>query len=147
MTNRETVKHLFQSVLTRLENQKSITFPPRLRQVIVEEVSGLIGPAIMTEQDLREKTIAKVGARAEILNDSQFTDSDKYKTAKSIVRASFGDDEMEGLFFQKPIKHIARSLREYLMRSPHIEDVFETDEDLEQKIVEIVQHFKPGELH
>jgi hypothetical protein len=146
-TSRDTVKLLCKSIITRLENRKSISFPPRLRQIVQDEVFNLVGPYIMTDQDLREKTIAKMGAKAEMLQDSAFTETDQYRAAKAVVRKGFGDDELNGFFFQKPLKTVAGTIAEYLMRSSHIDDVYETDEDLERQIVETVQQFNPAELH
>jgi hypothetical protein len=33
------------------------------------------------------------------------------------------------------------------MRSSHIDDVFESDEDLEKFIVDTVRHFNPANVH
>jgi hypothetical protein len=146
-TQRETVRLLCKSIITRLENQKSISFAPRLRQIVQDEVFGLIGSMVLTEEDLRERALAKVGAKAEALQNSQFAESDQYKAAKAVVRSTFGDDELNGMFFQKPLKFIAAEIAKYFMRSSHIDDVFETDEDLEKSIVEFIKKFNPNELH
>lgn len=146
-TNRETLALLIKSIVTKLENQKSISFPPRLRSVVQEELVGLVGPYVMTEQDLREKALAKMGAKAEALSDTAFTESEQYKAAKSIVRKSFGDDELNGFYFIKPLKIVAGTLAGYFMRSSHIDDVFESDEDLEKQIVEMVLKFNPANAH
>ncbi len=146
-TQRETVRLLCKSIITRLENQKSISFAPRLRQIVQDEVFGLIGSMVLTEEDLRERALAKVGAKVDALRDSQFAESDQYKAAKAVVRSTFGDDELNGMFFQKPLKFIANEIAQYFMRSSHIDDVFETDEDLERNIVEFIKKFNPGELH
>lgn len=146
-TTHETLGLLCKSIITRLENRKAITFPPRLRQIVQDEVQHLVSPMIFTEQDLRERTLAKIGASAEALSDAQFTDSDKYKSAKAVVRAGFGDDELHGFYFQKPLKTVAETIAQYLMRSSHIDDVYETDEDLIKGIVEFIQKFDPANVH
>ncbi len=146
-TSRDTVKLLCKSIITRLENRKAIVFPPRLRQIVQEEVANLIGPYILTEQDLHEKTLARMGAKSEVLEGTDFSQSDQYRAAKAVVRAGFGDDELNGFFFQKPLKFVAQTISQYFMRSSHIDDVYETDEDLEKEIVEIVQKFDASEAH
>ncbi len=146
-TTKETVRLLCKSIVTRLENQKSISFPPRLRQIVGDEVSGLVGPYILTEEDLRDRTLAKVGSKAETLQTSGFTESDQYKAAKAVVRQSFGDDELNGFYFQKSIKFVAQTIAQYLMRSSHIDEVYETDEDLEKQIVETIKTFNPENAH
>jgi hypothetical protein len=146
-TQKETLRLLCKSIITRLENHKSISFPARLRQIVQDEIYGLIGPFVYTDEDLRERTLAKMGAKAEMLQDSAFTESDQYRAAKAVVRNSFGHDELNGFYFQKPPKAVANAIVQYLMRSSHIDDVYETDEDLEYQIIEIVQKFNPAELH
>lgn len=146
-TKRETVGLLCKSILNRLENQKMIVFPPRLRQVIQDEIQGLIGPYILTDEDLNERTRAKLGAKVEELANTEFTESDQYKTAKSMVKATFGDDQLNGFYFQRPLKNLGDSIVQYLMRSSNIEDVFEPDEVLQKNIIEIVQKFDPNNLH
>src|SRR5688572_21753314 len=132
-TQRETLRLLCKSIITRLENHKSISFPSRLRQIVQDEVYGLIGPFVLTDEDLREKTLAKMGAKADMLQDTQFTESDQYRSAKAVIRNSFGTEELNGFYFQKPPKFVANSIVQYLMRSSHIDDVYETDEDLEHQ--------------
>lgn len=146
-TRTETVRLLCKSIITRLENQKAITFPVRLRQIVQEEVFGLISPFIFTEEDLRQKALAKMGAQVEALEGSKFTESDQYQAARAVVRRSFGDDELNGLYFQKPVKVIAGTVVSYLMRSSHIEDVYESDEDLERQIVDVIKRFDESALH
>jgi hypothetical protein len=146
-TQRETVRLLCKSIINRLENNKAISFPPRLRQIVQDELFGLIGPYVWTEEDLRLKTLARMGAKAELLQDSNFTESDQYRAAKAVIRQTFGDDELNGFFFQKPLKTVAEVIVQYMMRSSHIDDVYETDEDLEKMIVDVVQKFNPDELH
>ncbi|MGZ3697911.1 MAG: hypothetical protein ACXWPM_00955 [Bdellovibrionota bacterium] len=146
-TRKDSVRLLCKSIITRLENRKAISFPPRLRQIVQDEVFGLVGPYILTDEDLREKTLAKVGEKTETLKETNFSDSEQYKAAKSIVKGTFGDDELNGFYFQKPLKSVAGSIVQYLMRSSHIDDVYETDEDLEHQIVESVQKFDPAEQH
>jgi hypothetical protein len=146
-TTRDSVRLMCKSILTRLENQKSISYPARLRQIVQDEVVGLIGPYVLTEQDLRERTLARMGARADLLEDQQFAETDQYRAAKSVVRQGFGDDSLNGFYFQKPLKTVAQLVRDYLMRSSHIDEVYETDDDLDKMIVDIVRKFRPSEAH
>lgn len=147
VTQKETVRLLCKSIITRLENKKAISFPPRLRQIVQDEAYSLVGQFILTDEDLRERALARIGAKVDTLQESSFTESEQYKVAKSLVRSSFGDDVLNGLYFQRPLKTIASMIVEYCMRSSNIDDVFETDEDLEHQIVEIIRRFNPSEMH
>ena len=60
-----------------------------------------------------------------------------------MMRGAFGGEELNGFYFQRPPKLVAQAIVDYLMRSSHIDDVYETDEELEQQILQIVQEFVP----
>ncbi len=146
-TTKETLRVLCKSIVTRLENRKAIQFAPRLRQIVQDDIFNLVSPVVLTEEDLRDRALAKIGARAEMLQDSSFTESEQFKTAKSVIRKSFGDDVLHGLYFQKPLKYVANSIAQYFMRSSHIDDVYESDEEIEQSIVEMARKFNPQDAH
>lgn len=145
-TKRETVRLLCKSIINRLENRKSIEFAPRLRELLLDDYLKIVSPHIMTDQDVHEKALAKMGAKSEALQETQFAESDQYRTAQKMVKESFGDDVLNGFYFIKPVRHVATVTREFLLRSSHIDDVFETDEDLEKAVIEIIQKFNPAEL-
>lgn len=146
-TTRETLRTLVKSIVTRLENRKAIQFPPRLRQIVQDEITHLISPTVLTDEDLKEKAIAQMGARSEFLSDQAFTETEQFRAAKAVVRKGFGDDVLHGFYFQKPLKHVADTMVQYFMRSSHIDDVYETDDDLVKQIVEIVQKFNARDAH
>jgi hypothetical protein len=146
-THKETVRLLCKSIVTRLENNKSISFPPRLRQIVQDEVHALVGPYILTDEDIKDRAHAKMGLKAEAVQDSGSTESDAFKAAKSVVKGQIGEHELNGFYFQKPLKEIATTIAKYFMRSSHIDDVYETDEDLEKFIIDVVKKFDESNLH
>jgi hypothetical protein len=88
-----------------------------------------------------------MGASKETLSDSASTETDQFRAAKAVVRSGFGDDELNGLYFQKPLKVVAGMITQYFMRSSNIDEVYESDDDIEKKIVEMVQRFKESDMH
>ena len=136
---KDTLRALSRSIVSDLEAHKSIVFPVRLRNVIQDEVHALIAPFILTDDDLHQKTLARIEAKAEQLENNSASQSAYYQAAHSVVRAALAQDPMNGFYFQKTPKQIAHSIAQYLMRSSHIDDVFETDEDLENLIVDCVK--------
>ncbi len=146
-TKRETVRILIKTILNKLEHGKVLMIQQKFRKIMEDEVYSLVGNWIMTEEDLREKALQKIGAAAAEVEEAQLNESPQYRSARAVVRKSFGDDELNGFYFQKSLKFIAEEMRKYFMRSSHVDDVFETDEDLEKEIVEIVRKFNPDNLH
>lgn len=146
-TQRETVQLLCKSVITRLENKKAISFPPRLRQVVQDEVFDLVGPYILTDQDVRDRAIRSLGEAGESLQESSATETEQFRTAKSVVRSQLGDHVLNGFYFQRPIKAIAEMISAYLMRSSNIEEVFDSDDEIEKFVVQTIQSFNPANAH
>ena len=64
-TTRKTVELLCKSLISRLEIQKAVIFKSELRQVIQEEVYNLLGPHILTEEDLKQRTFEMIGTKGE----------------------------------------------------------------------------------
>src|SRR4051812_30956964 len=95
-TQRETLRLLCKSIINRLENNKSISFPPRLRQIVQDEVYSLIGPLVLTDEDIRDRALSKMGAKAELLQETSFAEGDQYRAARSVVRNQIGSDELNG---------------------------------------------------
>jgi hypothetical protein len=142
-TQKKTLQLLCGSIITRLENKKSITLSSRLRQVVRDEVFALISPIVLTDEDLRERALSQVETQAAALEDAELGEASPYRSAKSMVRGILGAEELNGFYFQRPPKLVAQAIVDYLMRSSHIDDVYETDEELEQQILQIVREFVP----
>ncbi len=147
LTSRNSVQHLCKSILNRLDNSKVIRFPSEKRAELQEEMVGLISPYIFTDEDLRSKTLEMLGASSDMLMDAGFTESSNYRTARSMVRKSFGDDELNGFYFQKSLREIAKMMAEFFMSSPLVDDVFESDNEVILRVVEVVKRFNPEQSH
>ena len=146
-TTRDTVRILLQTVITRLENQKAIHVEAQKRQDLVREAVQSLGTGILTEEDIRNKTLHELGAKGDELVDIDFTQSQQYRTARSLIRKQFGENELKGMYYQKTLRELAKDLSGFLMTSPNIEEVFETDDNLEKTIIQVIHRFNPEELH
>lgn len=146
-TNRDTVKALLKFVLTRLENLKAITLLPEKRLSALAYFERAMELEILTEQDIHDRTVVRMGANAEALNESEFTETDKYRTARALIRKELGENELNGLYFQKNLKTVSQEITGLLMDCPDVEEVFESDAVIEKAIVEVLQKFDPKNQH
>jgi len=116
-------------------------YPAESRQAIVDEVYDLVGPMIFSDEDLHEKTLELVGDRNDTLDEEAFTETEQYRAARGVVKKKYGEDELNGFYFQSSIKDISDRFCDYLMKSTHVDDVFDSDNELAKKIVVIVKRF------
>lgn len=133
--------------MNRLEQDEAIVLKPQMRQNVYHDLYSKIAPIILTDEDVREKVIAQMGLTSEALDESSTTESDQYKTAKKMILQKIGENSVEGLYYQKPIRDLAKSIGEFVMSHESVEEVFLTDEDLEKSVVDFIKRFKPDQLH
>ena len=146
-TKRDHVKILAKNVMSRLEQDEAIVLKPQMRQNVYQDLYSKIAPVILTDEDVREKVIAQLGVTSEALDESSTTESDQYKTAKKMILQKIGENAVEGLYYQKPIRDLAKSIGEFVMNHESVEEVFLPDEDLEKSVVDFIKRFKPDQLH
>jgi len=146
-TRRDTVRLLCKHLISRLEHQGVIEFSPKLRQQVQDELWGQIAKVILTDEDFRERALAQVGGKAEEIQDSRFTETEAYRAARNLIKSELGQEELNGFYFQQNLRIVAKLVREYFMSSSLVDDVFETDEEIERRVVEMIQRFKPEDMH
>ena len=146
-TTQETVKLLCKSIITRLENLKIIEFDAGQRQVVLDELFSMIGPHVVSEEDLRIRTIEKMGGKAEELQYAGVTESSQFRTARGMLRKEIGENELNGLYFQQTLKELATQVARHLMASKQIDEVYESDQEIERRVVDIIHKFNPANLH
>jgi hypothetical protein len=147
MTRKETVRSLCKHLVTKLENQHQIEFAPRVRQEVWESLYQKIGSAVLSDEDLKERVVEKLHLKADALSEMAMTESDQYKSTMRMIREQFGENVLNGLYYQKPVRAVAQDVVSFLMNTPQVDEVFESDEVLVKNLVDLMQRFKPEELH
>jgi hypothetical protein len=146
-TTKETVKLLFKSIITRLENKKLVMFMPQKRNDIVDEAYGVLAPFVLSEEDLRELAMSKMKSNSSALSESGASESQQFRTAKSMLKEPLTENEMNGFYFQESLKSVSDRVSAFLMKSKNIEDVFGSDEEIGLAVVDIIKKFNPRDLH
>lgn len=146
-TTKETVKLLCKSIITRLENKKLVVFMPQHRNTIVEDAYSTLSTFILSEEDLRELALSKVKSKTDQLAESGATESQQYRTAKTMLKEPMTENELNGLYFQESLKSVSDRVNSFLMKNKNIEDVFGTDEEIGLAVVDIIKRFNPRDLH
>ncbi|MCM0607139.1 MAG: DUF507 family protein [Xanthomonadaceae bacterium] len=147
-TTKETVKLLFKSIITRLENKKLVLFMPQNRNAIVDEAYHVLAPFVLSEEDLREMAMSKVKSKSDALTDAGASEHQQYRTAKNMLREEpLTENELNGFYFQESLKAVSDRVSTFLMKSKNVEDVFGSDEEIGLAVVDIIKKFNPRDLH
>jgi hypothetical protein len=146
-TKKEHLKVLAKNAVSRLEQDQAIALNPRTRQMVYQDLFLKLEALILTDEDIRSRVLTQLGEKAEQLEESGQTESDQYKAAKALLLEKLGENAVAGLYYQRPVKVVAQEIARFLMSHSQVEEVFPSDEELEQTIVEFLKRFNPDLLH
>lgn len=146
-TNIETVKLLAQSVVRRLESQKMIAIIREQRSELSDDLANFLAPHILTQEDMEKSVMDSIGEKNEMLDELRLSGGEAYRTLKQSWLSRYGENEVDGLYFQEPVKYTADRVIKFLMKSNYVDEVFADDLSLERAIVATIAGFRRAKLH
>jgi len=146
-TNFESVKLLCQSVTRRLESQKMIAIDRMKRNELSDDMAEKMSKHILTQEDMEKNVLESIGEKNEKLDELRLSGGEAYRTLRQSWLSKYGENEVDGLYFQQPIKYIADHIIDYLMKSQFVEEVYGDDLTLERTIVSTIGSFRRSKLH
>ena len=146
-TNIETIKLLAQSVVRRLESQKMVAIIREQRNELCEDLARFLAPHILTQEDMENNVMESIGEKNEKLDELRLSGGEAYRTLKQSWLSRYGENEVDGLYFQEPVKYTADRVIAFLMKSDYVDEVFGDDQTLERTIVGTIAGFRRAKLH
>lgn len=146
-TSFETIKLLAQSVVRRLESQKMIAIIREQRNELNEDLAKFLSSYVMTQEDMENHVMESIGEKNEMLDELRLSGGEAYRTLKQSWLSRYGENEVDGLYFQEPVKYTADRLIQYFLKSKYVDEVFADDATLEKMIVSTIAGFRRSKLH
>lgn len=146
-TNFETIRLLAQSVVRRLESQKMIAIIREQRNELCDDLAKFLASHVLTQEDMEKSVLDSIGEKNEMLDELRLSGGEAYRTLKQSWLSKYGENEVDGLYFQEPVKYTADRVIQYLMKSQFVDEVFADDLVLERTIVGTIGGFRRSKLH
>lgn len=146
-TNFETIKLLSQSLIRKLESQKMIAIVRENRNDLVDELANFLVPFVYTQEDMENSVLESIGEKNEMLDELRLSGGEAYRTLKQTWLSKHGENEVDGLYFQEPVKYTAMRVIQYLFKAKFVEEVFADDKTLEKTLVGTIAGFRRSKLH
>lgn len=146
-TNFETIKLLAQSIIRRLESQKMIAIIREQRAELCEDLAKFLAPHVLTQEDMEKNVMESIGEKNEMLDELRLSGGEAYRTLKQSWLSRYGENEVDGLYFQEPVKYTADRLIQYFLKSKFVDEVFAEDLVLERTMVATIAGFRRSKLH
>lgn len=146
-TNFETIRLLSQSVIRKLESQRMIAIDKEKRSDLTDHLAKKMSTVVLTQEDMENNVLGSIGERNEELDDLHLSGGEAYRTLRQSWLSKYGENEVDGLYFQEPIKYTAGRVIDFLMKDEHVEEVFADDLSLERAIIHTIGNFRRAKLH
>lgn len=141
-TDFETLKGLARYTIDHLVDKKYIIFSPENREVLVDELATEYGVSFSTEEDIKEQAIEEVEDKlGEGHMPDNITETEMFNHARKEIIKSFHGEAISGLYLVESLHQVAGRVSNFLLKSPLIEDVFASDEELLALLVNKIRTF------
>lgn len=145
-TDFETLRALASYTINSLKEKKLIEFHPTNREGLIEAMATEYGVSFATDEDVRDQAIEEVEEKMGYDSNNlpeDITESEMFNHARKEIIKSFNGENIGGLYLVESLHQIAIRMKDFVLNSDLIEDVFATDEDLISFLVGRIRLFSP----
>lgn len=145
-TNHQSLKLLSKSILNKLDNRKFIAFNPRTRGDLQDQLYRRLSGQVLTEEDITNQVRAQVAVASEALSEQSITESDAFQSQKRAIKSRLSDNELHGFYFQGSLRTVCSDVCKFLFDSSLVEDVFESDDEIQRLVLDTIQSFDESKI-
>ena len=143
-TDFDTLRTLASYTINNLKEKKLIEFHPVHREALIESIATEYGVSFATDEDVREQAIEEVEEKLGVGNvPEDVTESEIFNHARKEIIKSFNGENIGGLYLVESLHQIAIRMKDFILESEHIDEVYGTDEELIAFLVSKIRHFSP----
>ncbi|MBL7666292.1 MAG: DUF507 family protein [Bacteriovoracaceae bacterium] len=145
-TDFETLKTLASYIINHLKEAEFVIFPADARADLIDSLATELGVCFSTDEDIKQQAIEEVEEKFGEVEAEDITETEMFNHARKEIIKSFQGESIAGLYLVESLNHVANRVRNFLLSSEHVEDVFSTDEDLVLFLIDRIRGFNPRNL-
>ena len=135
-----TINHLKQDDLIEYEADK--------RSDLIDALATELGVRFSTDEDIRDQAIEEVEEKfglEEVTED--ITETEMFNHARKEIIKSFQGENIGGLYMVESLHNIAKRVKDFLLTSDTVEEVYSSDDELIEFLVAAIRRFNPKSGH
>ncbi|MBC75553.1 MAG: hypothetical protein CME64_06005 [Halobacteriovoraceae bacterium] len=135
-----TINHLKQDDLIEYEADK--------RSDLIDALATELGVSFSTDEDIRDQAIEEVEEKfglEEVPED--ITETEMFNHARKEIIKSFQGENIGGLYMVESLHNIAKRVKDFLLTSDTVEEVYSSDDELIEFLVAAIRRFNPKSAH
>ena len=143
-TDFNTLISLATHTINHLKQDSLIEYSTDMRADLIDSLATELGVSFATDEDIRDQAIEEVEEKFgldEVSDD--ITETEMYNHARKEIIKSFQGENLGGLYMVESLHNVANRVKEFLLNSDLIEDVFSSDEELIEFLVREMKKFNP----
>ena len=143
-TDFNTLISLATHTINHLKQDEIIEYSADKRADLIDSLATELGVSFSTDEDIRDQAIEEVEEKfgvAEVTED--ITETEMFNHARKGIIKSFQGENLGGLYMVESLFNVAKRVKDFLLNSDLIEDVFASDEDLIEFLVREMKKFNP----
>ncbi len=141
-TDFETLKALASYTINLLKEYHLIDFSIDTRIDLINAMATEFGVGLATDEDIKEQAIEEVEEKMGLTSiPDDITESEMFNHARKEIIRSFNGENIAGLYLVESLNQVGIRVKDFLLSSELIDDVFGTDEDLVNFLVQRIRQF------
>lgn len=142
-TDFETLKALSTYTINHLKQAEMIEFAADSRADLIEALATEYGVSFATDENIKEQAIEEVEEKFGDDIPGDITETEMFNHARKEIIKSFNGENIGGLYLMESLHNIAIRVKNFLLSNDLIEDVFASDEELIDFIIDKLRGFAP----
>ncbi len=143
-TDFNTLISLATHTINHLKQSEIIEYAADTRADLIDALATELGVSFSTDEDIREQAIEEVEEKfglEEVTED--ITETEMFNHARKEIIKSFQGENLGGLYMVESLHNVAIRVKDFLLNSDLVEDVYSSDEELIEFLVGAMKKFNP----
>ncbi len=145
-TDFDTLKVLASYTINHLTEHKFIEYPVDKRADLIDAMATEMGVSFSTDEDIKDQAIEEVEEKFGEVEAEDITETEMFNHARKEIIKSYQGESIGGLYLVESLHNIANRLKDFVLDCDLIDDVFSTDEEIVQFLVDRIRVFNPKSL-
>lgn len=141
-TDFDTLRALASYTLNHLKEGEMVDFNITKREDLIDAMATELGASFATDEDIKQQAVEEVEDKMGADNvPEDITESEIYNHARKEIIKSFNGENIGGLYLVESLHKVGQRMTTFLLDCDLVEDVFGTDEELINFLVQKIRQF------
>lgn len=132
--------------INHLKQDGFIEYAADMRAQLIDALATELGVSFSTDEDIRDQAIEEVEEKFGTDIPGDITETEMFNHARKEIVKSFQGENLGGLYMVESLRNVGLRVKDFLLRSDLVEEVYATDEEIVDYLVLSIKKFNPRTL-